>query len=511
MAAHLSHTHTHTHTYPHTPGARAHPHAALHAHLQDTRTPPAPYHRGSARAGAPRCAPPAAPRGGPAPPYRRPVPRCQPWRAGPCGSAAAGRARPADAYGTPTKKSHRVLFGLHCREAAAATPARGLLYLESPDGCATDTFLAMGFAADQLHPCNWDDACLQTMRATKAWAAAKGGGGGAVHLEGGDICDVYREGGPWLGVWFDMEETWVHTHRPGQPWNTDRVPAFGNAAVAAVTLATHGVHGGAEAAARDLANLLQDSGARMQQLPVAYDGKGGRMNMVFGVATFGGPRTPPPPLAGCYPAQAPTDHAHQRLHIPVRALGAFPGRDAYAVAAGHFVATTVVRKGRIYAVYMRSDGICFANADTSRALTPAEVAKWRVLGGGGAASGRPPLPTTAPGCQRTTPTSGSIPAQALGGGPRPGRLHGGGGPLWPPSCARGASTPSTCAATAAANADTSRALTPAEVANGASSDAVAGPSRPPQAVGDMGGRGGAGAAVVFSQGRRVLHRQRAVV
>ena len=267
-----------------------------------------------------------------------------------------------DAYDSLAKKVTRYHFAQLCVEAARNTQKRDILYLESEAGGATKELLKY-FEPSQLFPCN------KSAEAVSALAAKFPG---VIAIQG-NIYKVYKRQ-KWLGVWFDTEETWQHNHTAGQPWRLDQIPIFDRAHVSAVTLTTgtgpNPVKGGAETLATELAQLIEDKGGKMTILPVPYDGKGGRMNMVFGLGTF-----------ECDPEWTIRDYNYARLHIPIKALGRFDGQELYMVRDNHYIATAIVKGDQIFAAYMSQDGNFFSNSedDPFNEISVEQAKKWLVI------------------------------------------------------------------------------------------------------------------------------------
>ena len=188
-------------------------------------------------------------------------------------------------YGHASKVMQRAAFSSMCLELMDTHPDLSILYLDSPSGGATAQFLALGFPPARLSPCNYDKTALVAIQRRFA----------GVSCEFGDIMDVHKKR-RWLGVWFDMEETW--SCRITKRWKTSRLPIFSKACVVAVTLSARGISGGAEKFANDLQHLLQQRGGYTPELARAVDGKAGSMTMVFGLALFGRKHLLPRPEAG---------------------------------------------------------------------------------------------------------------------------------------------------------------------------------------------------------------------
>lgn len=264
----------------------------------------------------------------------------------------------ADVYDSCVKKITRMAFATCCVDAAKTTQRKEILYLESPHGGATKELLKH-FPPCQLFPCNKSASATDVLKQMFP----------EVNVVKGDVYKVYKSR-KWLGVWFDTEETWQHNHQKGQPWRLDHVPSFDRAHVIAITLTIgtgpNPVKGGAEVLCTELSHLIQDNGGLMEMLPFPYDGKSGRMNMVFGVAKF----DPDPPWTL-------QDYNYTRLKIPVSAFGTFEGRESYMVADGHYIATAIVKDGALYAVFMSTDGHFYRDADPSDKISVEQAEKWR--------------------------------------------------------------------------------------------------------------------------------------
>lgn len=267
-------------------------------------------------------------------------------------------ASDADVYDSCAKNITRMAFATYCVTAAQTAERKDILYLESPHGGATKELLKH-FPPCQLFPCNKSASATDALKQMFP----------EVNVVKGNVYKVYKSR-KWLGVWFDTEETWQHNHQEGQPWRLDHVPSFDRAHVIATTLTIgtgpNPVKGGAEALCTELSQLIQDKRGVMDMLPFPYDGKSGRMNMVFGVAKF----NPDPPWTL-------QDYNYARLKIPVSALGTFEERELYMVSEGHYLATAVVKDDALYAVYMSTDGHFFSDIDPADKISVEQAEKWR--------------------------------------------------------------------------------------------------------------------------------------
>lgn len=264
-----------------------------------------------------------------------------------------------DKYNSFGKRNHRFAFANACNEVreTAASTTSGILYTESSDGAATRELIREGFSEEHLHPCNLDPNVTAKLRAMFPVAV----------VEDGDIHDIFKRGGPWLGVWFDMEVSW---HKQKQ-WRLDIIPDFKRARVVAVSLSSRGIEGGAGALAKDLDHLLYDKGGELKELSRAYDGKSGYRNMVFGLAFFKEPLVTPKELF--------IDIYLKKLSIPVCefdhiSTAAWPDRDKYMVVNGCYRAMVTNLKGqKFYISYMGTDKNYFS---TKEEVKFEDVKKW---------------------------------------------------------------------------------------------------------------------------------------
>lgn len=272
----------------------------------------------------------------------------------PCEAADETR----DTYDSCAKRVTRVAFATYCIDAARSTNNKAILYLESPYGGATNELLKH-FTAEQLYPCNKSADVVAVIK-------NKFPGVNAVKA---NIYNLYKTRNDWLGVWMDTEETWQHNHRDGQPWRLDAIPDFDGANVFAVTLTIgsgpNPIRGGAETLAVELAQLFQERNGKMDMLPYAYDGKGGRTNMVFGIAKF-----------NPYMRWDAKHYERARLRIPVTTFGKFAGREDYRVDDGHYIATVTVKEDKLMPVFMSKYGSFFDDADPLDELTVKQVNMW---------------------------------------------------------------------------------------------------------------------------------------
>lgn len=180
-----------------------------------------------------------------------------------------------DTYGHDAKLMQRMSFATMCKKYEdKANEFKNILYLDTASGRMTELLLKF-FDANQLHPCNRD--ARQTTAISKRYPNVK--------AKTGMIEDLHLDQ-LWLGVWYDMEETWCDRYSPGQPWKLDKIPNFRQAIVNAVTLSAHAMIGGAEGHAVELQKLIEDKGGHTPSLASACDGMSGKMTMVFGIGIF---------------------------------------------------------------------------------------------------------------------------------------------------------------------------------------------------------------------------------
>ena len=150
-----------------------------------------------------------------------------------------------------------------------------ILYLETSGGEVTELLVRSGFQQRYLHPCNTDRTILDCII----------GKFPNVQAEHGDIIEVQRTEN-WLGVWYDMEETWLCLDTKSQPWKLSRLPEFSRCRVCAVTLSARRVIGGPNVFAERLQALLKMHGGKSEQMARAYCGKSSVLTMVFALAIF---------------------------------------------------------------------------------------------------------------------------------------------------------------------------------------------------------------------------------
>lgn len=251
-----------------------------------------------------------------------------------------------DKYNSFGKRNHRFEFANACTDATDSTPpiTSHILYTESSDGAATRELLRVGFSEKILHPCNLDSNVTAKLRGMFPAAV----------VEDGDIHDIFKKRDDWLGVWFDLEESW---HNKNQEWRLDMIPDFKRAKVVAVSLSSRGIQGGAEALAKDLDHLLYDKGGWLKELCRAYDGKSGCMNMVFGLAFFKEPLITPKTLFN--------EIYLKELSIPVYDFSdistvTWPDRHKYKVVNGCYRAmVTNLKGGKFHISYMSTDNTYF--------------------------------------------------------------------------------------------------------------------------------------------------------
>ena len=260
-------------------------------------------------------------------------------------------------YTSASKKSHRFTFATYCEEAALVARSLDILYLESADGDATVELLKH-FNPSQLHPCNHDEDVTKILKSKFP----------GVSVEFGDIYDIYNKQ-LWLGVWFDTEETWKKSN--GSEWNVNKIPLFHQAHVIAVTLSTR--HAVNKIASSDLDHLFAKEGCHIQEHSRGYIGKGGKMNMTFGIATFNEPYM-------MVPEPLPVDFMFSHLRVPVEEFGDLNGKQDYNVVNGCFVATVsrVVEDG-IYITFQSNNQGIFFFAPAEDKYTIDQIKRWRVM------------------------------------------------------------------------------------------------------------------------------------
>jgi len=256
-----------------------------------------------------------------------------------------------DQYFSTSKKTQRYAFATECLYRKDLESDQRILYTESSDGAATKMLLEQGFRESQLHPCNDNDPVKDPNATTKLKAMFP-----QAVVEAGDIHEVYKRG-RWLGVWFDLEETW----QKQRGWNYERVPKFDKATVVAVSLSSRGIKGGAETLAKGLDRLFSDKGGRRPSLSAAYEGKSGVMNMVYGLAIFQRPTMTPERLL--------MDIHLKDLHISVDEFAhltkrEWPDRHKYRVTDGCYKARVSELSGRQFRVhFLNVDGNYFLEGE----------------------------------------------------------------------------------------------------------------------------------------------------
>ena len=267
-----------------------------------------------------------------------------------------------DSYGTDPKVQHRTEFAAMCKamQSKKTNVQQHILYLDTEYGGATRELLSRGFEARHLHPCHYDDSVLDQIRDRFPGVSA----------ERGDILDVHLTR-KWLGVWFDMEETWCQ-RRGEQQWKLEHVPDFDRSSVYAISLSTRAMKGGPDAFAGELQNLITSSGGKIDQGVRAYKGKKDKngvrkRNMVFGMGTF-------------ETKWMPKHYLSQRVHIPADVFGDFNGKETYMhTEDGKLVGTVAkVENGKFHIRYMSEDGNFFEDEDEEDPLTFQQVQGWMV-------------------------------------------------------------------------------------------------------------------------------------
>lgn len=181
-------------------------------------------------------------------------------------------------YNSIPKAMHRDTFSLFCKQFIHKDG--NILYLETGQGLATKSLIENGFPQERLYPCNICTSELQEL--AKKYPS--------VNCTNKDIREA-AQFDTWLGIWWDMEETWT-TYKNCEEWNYDKVPVqFDNAYVVAVSLSSRGQQ--CEQHAIDLSELLYDENHNLSTTngclkfqPYAYEGESGHQNMIFGVAIY---------------------------------------------------------------------------------------------------------------------------------------------------------------------------------------------------------------------------------
>lgn len=269
---------------------------------------------------------------------------------------------PSDQYFSYSKPAHRFQFAYLCNLHKNTVKEKDILYLESADGSATMELLRLGFDEWQLHPCNHNK---HDPNATKILQAKFPD---AV-VECGDIHNVYKKQ-KWLGVWFDMELTWNVKNRNSWEWNFDLIPDFNQATVVIVTLSSGHMPGGAESLATELSQLLYKKGGYLPALCTAYKGRGGYMNMVYGVAIFNVEMTPKSLFTELY---------LKILHIPVAEFAhlsaqEWPDKENYMVINNCYHAIVTKFHMRMFQIhYLNVDNNYFMEYEK---VTFEQVKKW---------------------------------------------------------------------------------------------------------------------------------------
>ena len=255
---------------------------------------------------------------------------------------------PDDRYGHDAKLLQRIGFITMCMTyEGKAGEANAILYLET-ESCNMTALLLQSFGARQLHPCNRDARKVHAIHTKHP----------DVNARLGRIEDLHSEQ-QWLGVWYDMEETWCEKYEPGQPWKLDQIPNFKQAIVNAVTLSAHAMIGGAEQHAIELQKLIESKGGHTPSLASACDGRSGKMTMVFGIGIFERDVLP-----------GAEDYLFCHLKVP---RSQFRGNrwykkfdwSSYAIDdEDHLYATVVgVKKDRLSVRFMNKSGFMFTNDD----------------------------------------------------------------------------------------------------------------------------------------------------
>ena len=223
-----------------------------------------------------------------------------------------------------------------------AKKGRGILYLETEVGWATQELLSYGVPAEFLHPCNRDENICKALKCQYPKTC----------VEHGYIQEVAC-GAIWIAIWYDTTSTWSMKKMVPE-WNWKQMPYnFRNAAFCMVNLSSRCID--TDLQAEELKNLLEcpRMGNGFSCWAHGYKGKGNIRNMVVG--------------GGFYKCEIPFPihlFMHCSLLIPV---SYFSRRNtaAYLVRDGHLRANVIRENNeQVDVIFLDKNGIAFNEVDS---------------------------------------------------------------------------------------------------------------------------------------------------
>jgi len=223
-----------------------------------------------------------------------------------------------------------------------ARKGRGILYLETEVGWATQELLSYGVPAEFLHPCNRDENICKALKCQYPKTC----------VEHGYIQDVACSG-IWIAIWYDTTSTWS-MKKIVPEWNWNQMPYnFRNAAFCMVNLSSRCID--TDLQAEELKDLLEcpRMGNGFSCWAHGYRGKGNVRNMVVG--------------GGFYKCETPFPihlFMYCSLVIPVTYFSRRNTSD-YLVRNGHLRANVIRENNeQVDVIFLDKNGIAFNEVDS---------------------------------------------------------------------------------------------------------------------------------------------------
>tara|TARA_B100001741_G_scaffold313207_1_gene318573 strand:- start:78 stop:1493 length:1416 start_codon:yes stop_codon:yes gene_type:complete len=223
-----------------------------------------------------------------------------------------------------------------------ARKGRGILYLETDVGYATQELLSHGVPPHFLHPCNKDVKICEALQCKYPKAV----------VEHGMIEDI-AQNGIWIAIWYDTTSTWSIKHS-NPAWNWEVMPLnFRNTAFCMVNLSSR-CHD-TDFHASELKRLLESErmGNGFSCWAHGYRGRGNVRNMVVG--------------GGFYRCETPFPIHHYEycsLVIPVNYFPAF-NISQYLVRENYLKATVkkIHDDEKVEVVFLDKNGMAMKETD----------------------------------------------------------------------------------------------------------------------------------------------------
>jgi len=222
------------------------------------------------------------------------------------------------------------------------TKGRGILYLETDVGYATQELLSYGIPPHFLHPCNKDVKICEALQCRFP----------KIVVENGMIEDI-AQNGIWIAIWYDTTSTWsIKSSNPA--WNWEIMPLnFQNTAFCMVNLSSR-CHD-TDFHASELKILLESErmGNGFSCWAHAYRGRGNVRNMVVG--------------GGFYRCESPFPIHHYEYCSLVIPVSYFPAFDIsqYLVRDNYLKATVkkIHDNEKVDVVFLDKNGIAMKETD----------------------------------------------------------------------------------------------------------------------------------------------------